>query len=985
MGTLHNLRNLNAMKLTTPLYVIFLIFLICKNVYGQKIEKLYYNQTWKSCKKKEASFYRLVTFDDNGKSIGLVKDYYIVSRKKYQLLFESEAIFIGKDDDSKTIWKGKSISYFLSGKKSAEIMRDDTGDLNGLSVRYFENSNKKEEINFKENRKNGEAVFYYENGQVKEKGNFLNNKRCGIFTCYNENGKIKHENKFLLDGEYEDEYGEKYILTNIDFQDNKNFSDSGDNNTTLMENGELFIDFNKRFEFCKKTFDTTLSDNFSIELKIRLDSILTSSNIKQGIVFNYESWENYSWFGADKYGEIFITTVRNGSTNVIWTNSNVPGRPSALNCPKPLSIKRNFYDRPDADADTQKPIRFGEYENSFRIDCHNDEYYFYINSEYVFQTNKVFFKPLSFGLLVGDYFDSKDQYSLTKLGHNNNKYNNEAVGNISMVNIEIKRYIFNQTKSKCEKLNEFTKLENDSSLIIYEYKDNCYVKISEPGDIRKFIEIAAHQKYDSLISERRIDRLKVEKETRRDNRNSTFKDPTLTFLENGLLDHDSKTFQTIKSSLISNSIAPMVYAYIGPKSKYSSLGSKISSEDFKLLRSKKRFSFIYDYMPFYQTFDIQNKDYDKNEFIIGIPGATFTATDKISIKQNKTSYDLNGKIDDNLFIFTLKSDYYSKIIPYDYAAYFKKEFVPTIFIKTAMSQPLLISNLLVGCDSFARADFYNAPINLSFNNLHLIPSISKKLDAVFPRFMGYNFLTRDRFVIKMKEFIINNENQFVSNYKSNNRVTKNILKGLYICFGKDENINKMLLDDNDINNYDCQILNSLLSYSVTHKDGHVGPSYGSYKRYNDYAQNYKNCLRIYFVSNKIVYAPDIQYLDCHKFSPYKMENELNFINKALSLNQKNPLGYIFKAMYSSNETINKQNGDYGSTICSQCDILKTAYLYRSELDSDYANEFSEMYDDNCVNCSLCNFNIVGGKSIKTGARGGKYTINSNGNKTYVKD
>ena len=63
---------------------------------------------------------------------------------------ESEATFIGKDDDSKTIWKGKSISYFLSGTKSAEIMRDDAGNLNGLSVRYFENSNKKEELNFKE-------------------------------------------------------------------------------------------------------------------------------------------------------------------------------------------------------------------------------------------------------------------------------------------------------------------------------------------------------------------------------------------------------------------------------------------------------------------------------------------------------------------------------------------------------------------------------------------------------------------------------------------------------------------------------------------------------------------------------------------------------------------------------------------------------------------------------------------------------------------
>ena len=429
----------------------------------------------------------------------------------------------------------------------------------------------------------------------------------------------------------------------------------------------------------------------------------------------------------------------------------------------------------------------------------------------------------------------------------------------------------------------------------------------------------------------------------------------------------------------------MVYAYIGPKSKYSTLGSKISSEDFKLLRSKKRFSFIYDYMPFYQTFGIQNKDYDKNEFIIGLPGATFTATDKISIKQNNISFDLNGKVDDSLFIFTLKSDYYKKITPFDYADYFTQKLVPTIYIKTANSNPFLICNLSLGCDSIARADFGNAVVNMSYNNLYLIPSLSKKLDVVYPKFMGYNFTTKNLFLTKMKELIIKNENLFISNYKSSNRITKNILKGLYICFGSDKNLYKILLDDNDVNNYDCQILNSLLSYCITHEDGHLGPSFGSYKRANDYRWNYKEGLDIQFRSNKIVFAPDVRWLSCNQFSPYEMENELKFVKKAISLDQKNPLGYIFKAMYSSNETVNIQNGDMGGTICSQCNILKKAFLYRSNLDSDYANEFAEMYDDNCISCSLCGYYLGSGRSIKTGKRGGKYYINSNGNKTYVKD
>lgn len=1013
------------MKLTIPLYGIFLFFLICKNVYGQKIEKLYYNQSWKSCKKKEASFLRLVSFDNKGKSIGLVKDFYTGGKRKRQLVYESEATFIGKDDDSKTIWKGKSISYFLSGTKSAEIMRDDAGNLNGLSVRYFENSNKKEELNFKENIKNGEVVFYYNDGQVKEKGNFLDNKRTGIFTGYYQNGDIKYENKFLLDGEYVDEYGEKYMLTNIDIQNNKSFSGSSDYKTTLTENGELSIDYDKRFYTCNKQIDTLLSENFSIELKIRVDSILTSSNLKQGIVFNFESWENYSWFGADKYGEIFIKTVTNGSANIIWTNKDVPDRPSALNCPLTNAMfsinKEELLRYPESkylylpEADFQKaiseeeirlycelykskkdvfgndqdcsnmyekkiikydyifgnhkkalvlyeryekdirkftrPIRFGVYENSFRIECHDDEYYFYINSEYVFQTNKTIFKPLSFGLLVCDYFDSEDKYSLDRK-NNYNKFNSEKVGNISVVNLEIKRYKKTHTH---EKLNEFTKLQSDSSLIIYEYKDNCYIKISEVGDLRKFIELAAHQKYDSLIKVRKIDRLKSD----------------------GLRsNHDYKTFQTIKSSLISNSITPMVYAYIGPKSKYS----KISSEDFKLLRSKKRFSFIYDYMPFYQTFGIQNKDYDKNEFIIGLPGVTFAATDKLSIKQNNNSFDLNGKVDDGLFIFTLESNYYKKIIPFVYAnLVFTQKLVPTVYIKTANSNPLLICNLLQGCDSIAREDFFNAAVNMSFNNLHLIPSLSAKLDVVYPKFMGYNFTTknferynlttRNLFLKKMKEFIIKNENLLISNYKSCNRINKNILKGLYMSYGGfDQDIIKKLLNDNDVNNYDCQILNSLLSYE-------------------DRFYPYGYTLNLQFRSNKIVFVPLINQIfdeDCNKSSLGEMENELKFVNKAISLDQKNPLGYIFKALYSSNEKIAWQNGDMGGTICSQCNILKKAFLYRSNLDGDYANEFAEMYDDICVSCTLCSYYLGSGQSIKTGKRGGKYYINSNGNKTYIK-
>ena len=46
--------------------------------------------------------------------------------------------------------------------------------------------------------------------------------------------------------------------------------------------------------------------------------------------------------------------------------------------------------------------------------------------------------------------------------------------------------------------------------------------------------------------------------------------------------------------------------------------------------------------------------------------------------------------------------------------------------------------------------------------------------------------------------------------------------------------------------------------------------------------------------------------------------------------------------------------------------LKKALLYRSNLDSDYATVFAEMYDRNCISCTLCSYYLGSGQSIKTG-------------------
>ena len=80
------------MKLTTTIFTL-LFFLTTRHIaFAQKQEKVFYDKNWKVCSESKAEYYRLMTLDENRKSIGKVKDYYLNG----QLQYEGEYSYVDK-------------------------------------------------------------------------------------------------------------------------------------------------------------------------------------------------------------------------------------------------------------------------------------------------------------------------------------------------------------------------------------------------------------------------------------------------------------------------------------------------------------------------------------------------------------------------------------------------------------------------------------------------------------------------------------------------------------------------------------------------------------------------------------------------------------------------------------------------------------------------------------------------------------------------
>ena len=162
----------------------FICLMLDLSLKAQKREKIFYDKDWKGCSATKALFYRIVSFDQNGRPIGKVTDFFITGEVQSNI---DGAIYIDRQDDSNSKFLGNSISYFKSGKIHFEHLRN----KDGIIVYYksfYENGKKEVEANYKNGEPDGLVTTYYEDGKINFRGEYKNGKPVDLSLLKIEKG-----------------------------------------------------------------------------------------------------------------------------------------------------------------------------------------------------------------------------------------------------------------------------------------------------------------------------------------------------------------------------------------------------------------------------------------------------------------------------------------------------------------------------------------------------------------------------------------------------------------------------------------------------------------------------------------------------------------------------------------------------------------------------------------------------------------------------
>lgn len=309
--------------------ILILLFLssYCLTVFGQTQEKIYYDEDWKVCNKSNADYYRLITFDENGKPLGKVKDYYITGELQWEGYFS----YVDKYDNSKDINEGHCIWYHKNGNKSRESEMVNNLE-NGRTTFWYENGNKAREVDYKMGVPDGIWIDYYETGKIFRKFNFTNGELIDkFFTECDEFGKCQ---KVFYESFANEENANDWQLV----QSEKDYKSS-----ILPEKGLLME--TKTENGFRQTINIPLSltEDFSIETIIEFKS--GEKNSGHGLIWGFKDWDNYYYFyiSANGYYKIGAKTEGINLEIVEWTQTNTINQDYKRNQIKVLRVKDNIY------------------------------------------------------------------------------------------------------------------------------------------------------------------------------------------------------------------------------------------------------------------------------------------------------------------------------------------------------------------------------------------------------------------------------------------------------------------------------------------------------------------------------------------------------------------------------------------------------------------------------------------------------------------
>ena len=234
----------------------------------------YFDENWERCEQKEASFYRLITYESENKPKGMVRDFYMNG----VLQSEFYAVYIDYDDQGKNFCEGKARWYFNNGKLRQEISYFNN-EINGKSTEYYKTGQIKSETNYNVGVLDGVFKSWYKTGNISVIAKYTNGElKQNKFIVYDENGL----GQFI--------YHEDFDMNNEawNYKSEKSISEVLNNNTLRMEIlGDNYYSISSNYIILDHSSD------YSIEAVVQK---LEGNENEYGLLFGFMDWDNYYQF-----------------------------------------------------------------------------------------------------------------------------------------------------------------------------------------------------------------------------------------------------------------------------------------------------------------------------------------------------------------------------------------------------------------------------------------------------------------------------------------------------------------------------------------------------------------------------------------------------------------------------------------------------------------------------------------------------------------
>ena len=91
--------------------------------------------------------------------------------------------------------KDRSITTFSTDSTKQSKSNYTLGKLYGVSEKWIDSTQLEYSLTFSNDILNGRSVFFYENGNKKSEGQFTNGKKVNSWIFYNDDGVISKETK----------------------------------------------------------------------------------------------------------------------------------------------------------------------------------------------------------------------------------------------------------------------------------------------------------------------------------------------------------------------------------------------------------------------------------------------------------------------------------------------------------------------------------------------------------------------------------------------------------------------------------------------------------------------------------------------------------------------------------------------------------------------------------------------------------------------